>query len=144
MYTLSTSFERTIMAMLFIFAILCLAVYIALGVHTSRLASGMSDKLALVVGVTAGVEPNPYNTMAQQLVQKELQLNDKEQQLRAQEQAMEANLRAEVARSERNTLLTVLGVTLLLLGLIATNFYFDRKREREEQKMAVLQFQTKL
>lgn len=96
-------------------------------------------QLANVVGMSAGVEENPYNIVAQQLTQKEVELSERERALAV----LEEELRGEVERSNRITLLTVVLVGVVLLGLILVNFYLDRKR-REERVLKVPEFQTRL
>lgn len=76
---------------------------------------------AAMVSISAGVAPNPDNTLAQEL-------QTQAQQLQAQEKA--AQQRAS-AQSPLDSLgLYSLLASLALLFLVGANFYFDWKRQR--------------
>jgi hypothetical protein len=72
-----------------------------------------------VVGASAGVEPNSYNTYASQLKTKEEELKNRE---------------ARVASAERGSgsgnalALLSFGMSTALFALLAINFYLDWKR----------------
>lgn len=75
-----------------------------------------------VVGVFAGVEANPYNTKAQQLLEKENELNAREAALQESTNASSSvSLEDWYARA-------ALAVSFLVLVLVALNFYFDIRR----------------
>jgi len=71
------------------------------------------------VGVSAGVEPNPYNGVAQQL-------NAKEAELESREQALNSKTNG---RGDTLGLYSFL-MSAILLVLIAINFYLDMRRRR--------------
>lgn len=92
-----------------------------------------AQNIAGVVGMTVGVAPNEANTLAQQLHDKELTLTSREQALDAREQDVRALIVAETAKSDRNTIILIIGVTLFLAALIGANFYLDYKRRETKE-----------
>ena len=74
------------------------------------------------VGVTIAVAPNPYNTVAAQLSAKEAQLNQKEAQLNAQ-----AATQTRPSLDNRYGFYSLCS-SLVLLVLVAMNFYLDNRR----------------
>ena len=76
-----------------------------------------------VIGATASVEPNPYNTLAQQLVTKQDELSVREKELSLREGQ-------QLANSNSNLPLYSLIASLVLTFLVALNFYFDWRRSR--------------
>ena len=83
------------------------------------------SQLGTAVGVTVAIAPNPYNTLAEQLKQKEIALQEREQTI--QEAESEAQIKSQ--KGDR-TLSYLLGVGGILLILILANFYLDWRRER--------------
>ncbi|MBP9757435.1 MAG: hypothetical protein KBD06_02435 [Candidatus Pacebacteria bacterium] len=75
-----------------------------------------------VVGMTVGVEPNPYNTAAVQLAAKQNELEAREELLRAQEGGSVAGTRMLAAGA--------FVTSILVLLLVAANYYMDWKRAR--------------
>ena len=89
----------------------------------ARLArSGYSMLGAAVIGVTAGVEPNQYNTLAQQLSDKQKELDAREAALNAQSGGSLVGTRSLAAAS--------FATSVLLLVLVAGNYYLDFRRSR--------------
>ena len=82
--------------------------------------------------VTAGVVANPYNTLAQALSKKEIELETREAEIAAKEAAAQ-NLRNNIG-SGSLVPIVALGAALLLLFLILLNFYLDWKRSRSEKE----------
>lgn len=74
-----------------------------------------------VIGATASVEPNPYNTLAQQLVTKQDELSVREKELALREGQQFAN-------TSSNLPLYSLMASLALTFLVTLNFYFDWRR----------------
>jgi hypothetical protein len=75
--------------------------------------------------LSAAVPENPYNTLAQQLDQKEQALNDRE-----------ASLNARTSGSLISTTGDIFGfvsfaLSLLLCGLVGLNFYMDSRRGKK-------------
>ena len=93
---------------------------------TPPLHSALSSARLLAdasIGLSASVPANPYNTIAAQLDQKAATLNQREADL--------AKLQAQVA--DKNAAGTLWGIasfamSLVLLGLVAFNFYLDTRR----------------
>jgi hypothetical protein len=90
--------------------------------------SGAAGYLANVIGVSASVPPNPENTVAAQLAQKEKELNARDQALSAREQAILSELDAQAKAREEKVYVYLFLITVLLFGLLAVNFYLDHKR----------------
>lgn len=81
---------------------------------------GISDMFANAsVAVTAGVDPNPYNSVAAQLQEKERMLNEREAQL--------ANSSHSSSEPDSLALWSLL-VSSALFVLVALNFYLDWRR----------------
>ena len=81
------------------------------------------------VGVTVGVAPNPFNTLAQQLKEKELALADREKELQQEEAAFGKKIDKKLATQNKIFLyLLIVGGILALLVLL--NFYLDYRRRR--------------
>jgi hypothetical protein len=77
-----------------------------------------------VVGMSASVRDNEYNTLA-------VQLREKEESLNEMERALAERLSKESVRQQRLTIAFTL-VSGLLLSLILINFFQDWKRNREK------------
>jgi hypothetical protein len=82
----------------------------------------VSDQGAYAVGVATEVKPNPYNTLAQQLADKEAELAEREELIVSREQALTA------AAEPSAVPLYLLGLGVLVLVLIGLNFYWDWRR----------------
>ena len=78
------------------------------------------------IGVSASVPPNPFNTLAKQIKEKEDELNLRERDVNAREQALEKG-------KERGFL--VYGSFGMLLLLVMANFYLDYKRRNFELRV---------
>lgn len=96
-----------------------LALGILLSFHDVR--SGIVKQLGSAVGMYAAVEENEYNTLAQQIQEKEQELTEREQEIVEREQVIEK--RIEESESKAVTYVTAIG--LLLLVLVLLNFYYD-------------------
>jgi hypothetical protein len=88
---------------------------------------GFIRQMGFAIGMTAGVEENGYNTIAQALKEKETILTERERYLAEKEAVI---LRAESERNAKISFLAI-GIGSVLLGLILLNFYLDAKRRRE-------------
>jgi len=89
-------------------------------------------QIASSIGVTVGVPSNPFNTLAQQLQEKESVLIEKEKEIKQKEIALQEQTKGESAGQKR-TLLYILFGGALLLSLIALNFYLDYRRRRSNE-----------
>ena len=91
------------------------------------LASTAQSMLAQAVGASASVAPNPINTYAKQLTEKETQLNDREKRIAYLEERADA--RKEDAPHDPYALASFM-TSIALFGLVGANFYFDWRRGR--------------
>lgn len=89
------------------------------------------ENVASVIGISAAVEPNASNLLAQELERKERELTDKEKELAQREASLAEDYRTQIAANKRFTFAVLLGITILLLALIFLNFYLDLWRERK-------------
>jgi len=108
--------------------ILCFAqAYFSIGPLGEFLKSGADDR----VSMTASVFPNPVNTVAKQLQDKELALSAKESQLALKEGVID-----EQIAKERDKILFYLAIAGgVLFSMILFNFYLDFKRKKSLNKM---------
>lgn len=74
------------------------------------------------VGLSAGVAPNPYNTAAEQLTEKQNELEAREALIKANEGGSLTGTRTLAAGS--------FIVSILVLVLVAMNYYMDWRRDR--------------
>ncbi len=84
--------------------------------------SYMAASLGSSSGAVAEVPENPYNTLAQQLIDREEELTEREEHL------------AEViVRSEQNEKITnlIFALVIFLLILLSLNFYLDYRSRRK-------------
>ncbi len=77
------------------------------------------------IGMSVGVEPNPYNTLARQLEEKKTELDARETRILA----LEDELRAS-QRMERFLAYGSLVLSTCLFMLVGINFYRDGRRSR--------------
>lgn len=96
-----------------------------LSLYMSGVGSGMVRQLGAVVGMYAGVEPNEYNLLAQQLDERSKELDAREAHIAQQE-----ILIREGDNSEKTSIVYATAIGLLLLVLVLFNFYLDWKRNR--------------
>lgn len=74
------------------------------------------------IGVSAGVVANPYNTLAQKLGDKEVELSERERSLAERESANQG------IWSTEGWALASFAISIIVLLLVALNFYFDVRR----------------
>lgn len=87
-------------------------------------------QLVSVIGVSVSVPPNPFNTLAQQLNEKENTLIQKEKELQEKESII-----AEGKESRQNrTILYAAGGGGILLALVLLNFYLDYRRKKDDTR----------
>lgn len=114
------------------FLTLILVSFLALiGLNPINLAQLISTKIGLAVDMvnrtTAKVEPNPYNTVALQLKEKESTLGEKEKTLNQKE----ADLLTINAQQNKIIIALAVGI-FILFALIITNYYLDYRRRKKE------------
>ena len=101
--------------------------------YLNSLASFAVNNVASVVGMSVGVPRNETNALAQDLQNKEQQLNERERLIDVKEQEIRAVVVEENAKQDRLALMVIGGVTALLMFLIGINFYLDRRRSAQRQ-----------
>ena len=94
------------------------------------------NRLAGEVGMSVGVEETEYSRVAQQLLEKEQQLEDRELSLRELEQQVISGIQEE-RKSDRRWLLYLSGLSGVLLVLLTFNYLQDW-RWRRRQRLARL------
>jgi hypothetical protein len=91
------------------------------------------DKMLAQVGVAVGVAPNPYNSLNEQLNEKQLQIDEEQSDLTAQEAAFASSTEESGLLAASPVvwyLMIAVGVLTFLVGL---NFFLDwRRTERPE------------
>ncbi len=112
---------------LFLIAVIIYGFLITWGANPAKLNYfiGSSPSLGQGVGISASVKPNPYNTLALQLKQKEEKLNQREQELKQKEQKLNNQV-----FGQRIIIFSLMAAVALLFVLVLTNFYLDYKRNR--------------
>lgn len=114
-------------------SILVLVLFLALiGLNPINLTEYLSAKFSLAVEnmnrATAKVEPNPYNTLAMQLLDKEQGLNDKEKMLREKESQLVS------INSGQTKIIYGLAIGIMILFcLILFNYYLDYRRRHKKE-----------
>lgn len=106
----------------FLFVATFLFGYAIFSATPAVLMQNAEDALA-AVGVSAAVTKNQYNSIAEQLVDKEKRLEQREQTLALQEQAAASDPSGKYGFYS-------LCVSILLFILVGINFYFDARRGR--------------
>ena len=86
------------------------------------------SETASLVGVSVGVPPNPTNTLAEELKNKELSLAEREKALSQKEALFSSATQTERQKDETYLYLFVTNGTLLFLIMI--HLYFDHERRR--------------
>lgn len=81
------------------------------------------------IGTTASIPPNPFNTLAQQLEEKEETLLKKEGELQQKESVFQERVDKE-QNSQSRTLTYLLAGGGVLLILVLLNFYLDFRRKQ--------------
>ncbi len=101
--------------------------YAVATVSPSTLARTTQNMLASAsVSMSAAVAPTPESSIAAQLRAKEIELNEREAQIGGQGSTVEKQTTTTLG-DELGAL--SLGISLVLLVLVAVNFYMDMRRE---------------
>ena len=86
------------------------------------------------IGITVSVPPNPFNTLAQQLKEKEDKLVVKEKELQQKEEIFQEQSSREQNSQNKNIIIyLIIGGGILLL-LIVLNFYLDYRRKSNDTR----------
>lgn len=92
-------------------------------------------RMADVVGVTAAVPANSYNTLNEQLNEKQAALNAEQEQLNEQQAALDARAKQGGAPAGTNRLLLVALILIADLLLIGANAYLEMKTRLKKVTM---------
>lgn len=123
--------SKTNIALLTPFLVILAFIFFQVAFDASPMAIGryLVAQVGSAIGVTVSVPPNPFNTLAQQLKEKESALSDREKKLQAKESALETEINKGQS-NQNKTLIYLAAVGGILLALILANFYFDYRRRR--------------
>lgn len=115
---------------LFLFAVILVSFLYNIGIDPISLGRFIGAKLGQAVGVSTStsVPPNPFNTLARQLSEKEQLLNDKARLLTMQ---AESESLKEIRRQRLLIYFLSSGVAVLFF-LIMYNYYLDFKRKKQK------------
>jgi hypothetical protein len=109
-----------------IFAALIIANLLMLaGKNPLDLAAFIGSKIGSAIGISSSVTPNPYNSVALQLKEKEARLDGLDTELKAREARLDAQL-----VSQRTVIYALAGMVGLLFVLVLFNFYQDGRRKK--------------
>jgi len=113
---------------IFLFIFILFAALSCVGVKPLDISAFFGAKIGNAVGLSVGVEENPFNKLALQLKEKEDALNEREAKLNK----IESELK-ETGISRQDKLIYGMGVGILVLfSLILINFILDHRERREE------------
>ena len=87
-----------------------------------------------VVGMSASVEPNPYNTLARQLIDQQARLNQQEQDLNRRAGLISAETFAASLLQQRSTTTLTLIFSILFL-LLGVHLYFDHRHKIHDRQI---------
>ena len=112
----------------YITAIWALSVLVLAG---GDILSGVRSQAIMgnVIGVTAGVAPNEFNTLIAQLSEREKELDARAEALSAREQSIVSELDARQKERTEKVYVYLFGFTLFLFLLVSTNYYLDYHRK---------------
>jgi hypothetical protein len=109
-----------------IFAALIIAnLFMLAGKNPLDLAAFVGSKIGSAIGISSSVPPNPYNSVALQLKEKEARLDGLDTELKAREARLDEQL-----VSQRTVIYALAGMVGLLFVLVLFNFYQDGKRKK--------------
>ena len=92
---------------------------------------GTYFKAQLNVGQTASVEENPMNKIAQELKNREEELDEREAELTKKEEF----LIREIAEEQERRNMYIVGALIVVVVTVLMNFILDWKREEREEGM---------
>jgi len=115
---------KIVLALLFSFVAVLVLAQVVFNVNPIAVSKYMIAQ----VGFTVSVPSNPFNTLAQQLGEKESDLIEKEKRLEQKETVLQEQAERESLDQKKTFLYLLLGGGLLLI-LIVLNFYFDYRRK---------------
>ncbi len=115
---------------LFLFAVILVSFLYNIGIDPISLSRFIGAKLGQAVGVSTStsVPPNPFNTLAKQLSDKEQLLEEKEKLLA---ESSESESLKEIRRQRMMIYFLSSGIAVLFC-LIMYNYYLDFKRKKQK------------
>jgi hypothetical protein len=114
---------------IFLFAFIIVTTFYSVGLNPVDFGKYFTTKLTQAVGIgtSTTVSPNPFNTLASQLKQKEERLNKKEADLNAQNFSFGS-------LSQRSLFFIMIFGIVILFFLILMNFYLDYRNVKKSKK----------
>ncbi len=119
-------FHKTI-TILFLATAAMIIFQLAFKVSPIYMGGYLVAQVGSAIGINVSVPPNPFNTLAEQLKNKEISLLERERELAQREKQLKENNQSG-AVSANNNLILLLTVAGALFALILTNFYLDWRR----------------
>ena len=123
-----------ILSIAFVISSLFLGLYFLTKVSPVEVGDYLVRQTMSSVGISVGVPPNPLNTLAQEILEKEREIQQREDALIQREQELVTPFVLVAGRDVTFYLLA--GFNFLLLLLIVLNFYFDRKHRMYPESRA--------
>lgn len=116
--------HQSVNGLLLLLAFVLLGYALTTASPASLVHSARSMIASPIITSSAVVPSNPDNTLAEQLRQKEMNLNEREQHLAQLEMLRNQN-------TQRSTVLSLMSLvaSLILFGLVGLNFYRDAQRD---------------
>ncbi len=115
---------------IFLFAFILVSFLFSVGINPIDIGRFFGAKFsnAIGVGAQASIPPNPFNTLALQLEEKELMLRQKEKEIAFKEDQVVST--SNLLQSK--LILLLIGGMIVLFFLIIFNYFFDWKRRRQQ------------
>lgn len=88
------------------------------------------ETLLADVGLSVGVAPNPYNTLDEQLAQKEAYLDEEQSYMNSEQAALASSSALAISPTGTPYLLYLALAVVLLAVLVFLNFYLDWRRAK--------------
>ncbi len=107
--------------------LIVLNIIVASGHDPISLAQLVGTRISRAVGVGASVAPNPYNSVALQLKEKERSLGEHERELAAREKKLDKEL-----VSQKTIIAILTGFIFVMFIMLLLNFYNDHKRNQKK------------
>ena len=108
---------------LYLLAVIIVGFFFVSGLNPVDISVFFGAKLGRAIGMSVGVPNNPFNKLALELKQKEVELDQREKDLIKQEEGLSGT------GANDNLLIYGLGIGIFILFvLVGVNFYFDRRR----------------
>lgn len=113
--------SKSFLITLFLVIAISLVLQVGFDTNLTLVSRYFAAQVGSAIGVSASVPANPFNTLEQQLRERELALIDKEQALKQKEEQLNEG-------QNRTAIYSSVAIGAVLLFLILLNFYLDRRR----------------